>query len=118
MSLETEFLLLGWGLLATIVVPALCLPREPSRHTRRRGRGLLDILAVIIAACAFVVSLGQTLVARDSEERQLRAYMAVDPSGPKNFASNVAPSAGVRITVRGQTPAYNVTLTTSIATFP
>jgi hypothetical protein len=117
MSLETEFLMLGWGLLGAFVVTALCSEREPGRH-RRRGRNLLDVLAVTFAAFAFAASAWQGWVARDVEKRQLRAYIAVDPVGPKNFAPNVAPSAGVRITVRGQTPAYNVTLITSIATLP
>ena len=37
-----------------------------------------------------------------------------DAEGPLNFAVNSAPSTGVRITVRGQTPAYG--LRTSLPT--
>jgi hypothetical protein len=117
MSLETEFLLLGWGLLGAIVVAALCARRERSRR-QWPLRGLLDTLAVIFAACAFAASAWQGWVARDVEKRQLRAYMIVDPIGPKNFVANSAPSVGVRVTARGQTPAYNVSVVSSIAVLP
>jgi hypothetical protein len=70
----------------------------PPKRTYRRTRYMID--------------------ARESSERQLRAYMAIDPLPLKDFAKDIATQGGVKITSKGQTPAYDVTLITYIATLP
>ena len=72
----------------------------------------------IITAGIFCISSRALSVQRDTEIRQLRAYISVDPTPVRNFVEKKAPSAGVRITVQGQTPAYNLILLAYIAALP
>lgn len=100
-----------------VVVAAEPREVEPFRPEKRKGVWL-DLLAVGLSVCAFIASAGQGWVARDTEKRSLRAYASVDPAPVKDFAENVAPKAGVRVTIKGQTPAYDLTVVTNIAALP
>ena len=43
-----------------------------------------------------VVGISALCIQRDAEERQLRAYMLIDPTAVHDFAANAAPQAGVK----------------------
>jgi hypothetical protein len=93
-------------------------PNRPERHWLDNMAVLAAAFAAVAAAATAGVGLWQVCIARDAEHRQLRAYMAVDPMPVLDFGENTAPIVGALITVKGQTPAYNITLITHIATLP
>lgn len=64
--------------------------------------------AVMVSAEATAVANRQWLTARDTEERQLRAYISVDAAAETNFGHGLAPIFHVVLKNAGQTPAYNV----------
>jgi len=86
----------------------------------RAERHWLDNMAILAAAAAALAATFTAVVGlwRDAEQRQLRAYMSVEPLPMLSFGENTAPSSGALITVKGQTPAYNVKLITQIAALP
>lgn len=53
---------------------------------------------------------GQLIVAQDTEQRQLRAYVFVTPLMLSDFAPGLAPIAGVAVQAMGATPAYGAQL--------
>ncbi len=79
---------------------------KQTSSTPHRKHTWVEKFAVAFAALAFFASAWQGWVARDSEKRQLRAYVYAIPS-VSNFA--VGQSAIVQITLKngGLTPAYN-----------
>jgi hypothetical protein len=60
----------------------------------------------------------QIMIASDTAKRQLRAYTLVAPTVVEDFVAGSAPKAGVKVTIFGQTPAYELELVTHIAALP
>lgn len=57
----------------------------------------------------------QEATAKDTAERQLRAYVNIDTGKLEGLASGAFPEAVVTVSNSGQTPAYNVTVVGGIA---
>lgn len=60
----------------------------------------------------------QREVAIDTERRQLRAYTSMDWYPLEDFEESKIPRAGAKVTILGQTPAYDLSLITHIAALP
>jgi hypothetical protein len=60
----------------------------------------------------------QTVLAKDTAKRQLRAYVFATPNPLKHFAVNEAPEGSISVQMIGQTPAYDLKFATTIATLP
>jgi len=95
--------------------------RQHRRHERYYWGTIifLTVLAVagagasaIFAYRAADAALGQVGVAKDTEQRQLRAYLHIS-HGPMQFSDSSA-SAEVWISHSGQTPAYKIKLSADI----
>jgi hypothetical protein len=90
-----------------VIAPEDANPRPPQETKGAKKRHTwLEYFAVAFAACAFVAAGYQGWIARDTEIRQLRAYVFV------GSASIVFEDARIRGVVEiknfGQTPAYNL----------
>jgi hypothetical protein len=92
---------------------AYAKPQSPDKRNGagKRHRSWLEIFAVFFAALAFFAAGYQGWVIRDSEQRQLRAYVGLVPGGIDNF-DDIKNQHFVFIRKNyGQTPAYDVALT-------
>ena len=97
-----------------------------SNFCKNNKRHWLDYAAVwaasfaaLAASAAAGVGAWQAWIARDSEQRQLRAYIYVLPS-ITDFSVGKKPYASITIKNGGQTPAYdfNVSMNEDIRPFP
>jgi len=93
-------------------LPPHAVPDNSDRSVEHEHRGekrrWLEGFAVLFAALAFGAASYQGWVTRDSEKRQLRAYVGVIPGDIENFG---VPGKEESIIIRknyGQTPAYDV----------
>jgi len=84
--------------------------REVVTQTSRAAKAAEDqVQAIKDAASEQVVALNKQIeIAKDTEERSLRAYAFASPTNVQGFTKGSAVTAGISITTMGQTPAYNV----------
>jgi hypothetical protein len=75
---------------------------------------VLAVATIVLAA--FTIDLA--LTSRKTAQRQLRAYIAVRAESVSPFGENIPVGIRFRMTNHGQTPAYDVSQTATIAVLP
>lgn len=94
---------------------------EASRHyysMHRAQNFRIDILALVIASIAAVSSAWQGFVARDTEEKQLRAYVSARANHIYAFSDKIPVEIKVALQNHGDTPANDIKVTANIAVLP
>jgi hypothetical protein len=81
---------------------------EKQYSSDKRKHTWLEKFAVFFAGLAFVAALWQEWVARDTEKRQLRAYVSIKAVGEMTFVPGVVPHSDLMIKNFGSTPAIKV----------
>jgi hypothetical protein len=86
-------------------------PSKEQKHWLEYGAFVAALIAAIGAIAAAILAGWQACIARDAEQRQLRAYVTIDI--PKQFvrlSDEGRPVVHVSVKVLGQTPAYEVVM--------
>jgi hypothetical protein len=72
----------------------------------------------VLTASLVLIGIGALCIQRDTEERQLRAYVFIDPVGMTYFDTKIPPKFTLDVHDAGQTPALNVAMFTKIDVLP
>ena len=91
---------------------------QDGNHGKKAKHSWVEKLAVFFAFLAFLASGWQGYVARDTEKRQLRAYVSIDFDGWQGIPDKIPLGAKLSFTNHGSTPARYFKRFTAISILP